>query len=77
CDWSKSIPFLPTVERERVLGLAGAAPMASRDDLVALGLVLRDPARALAECRLARRRLIAEAATMLAYVAGARVRSRG
>src|SRR5262249_59129045 len=33
--------------------------------------------RALAECRPARRRLIAESAAMLRYVAGARVRSPG
>ena len=77
CDWSRSIPFVPTVERERVLGLAGAAPMASADDLAALGLSLRAPERALAECRPARRRLIAESAAMLRYVAGARVRSPG
>jgi NADH dehydrogenase len=77
CDWSKSISFVPTVERERVLGLAGAAPMASAADLAALGLSLRDPARVLMETRPARRRLIAESAAMLRYVAGAPVRSPG
>jgi nucleoside-diphosphate-sugar epimerase len=77
CDWSKRIPFLPTVERERVLGLAGAAAMPSAADLAALGLSLRAPARALTESRPARRRLIAESAAMLRYVAGAPVRSPG
>ncbi len=77
CDWSRSIPFLPTVDRERVLGLAGAAPMASAADLAALGLFLRDPARALMDCRAARRRLIAECVAMLRYVAGAPVWSPG
>jgi nucleoside-diphosphate-sugar epimerase len=77
CDWSKWIPFVPTVERERVLGLAGAAPMPSGADLSALGLSLRDPVRALMDSRPARRRLIAESAAMLHYVAGAPVRSPG
>ena len=75
CDWSKRISFVPTIERERVLGLAGAAPMPSGPDLAALGLWLRDPERALMEIRPVRRRLIAESAAMLRYVAGRRVRS--
>ena len=77
CDLSRRIPFLPTVERERVLGLAGAAPMPSADDVAALGLSLRDPARALRQTRPARRRLLAESAVMLRYVTGRRVRSSG
>jgi nucleoside-diphosphate-sugar epimerase len=77
CDVSKAIPFVPTVERERVLGLAGAAPMASAADLAALGLPLRDPARALLDTPVARRRLIAECRAMLRYVTGIRLRSPG
>ncbi len=77
CDASRRLPFLPTVERERVLGLAGAAPMPSAGDVAALGLSLRDPARALGETRPARRRLLAESAVMLRYVTGGRVRSPG
>jgi nucleoside-diphosphate-sugar epimerase len=77
CDLSKRIPFLPTVERERVLGLAGAAAMPSAGDLAALGVWLRDPFRALMQCRPTRRRLIAESAALLHYVTGARVRSPG
>ncbi len=75
CTLTKTIPFIPTVERERVLGLAGAAPMPSAADLAALGLSLRDPPRALSACRPARRRLIAECAATLQYVNGERVRS--
>jgi nucleoside-diphosphate-sugar epimerase len=77
CDLSKALPFGPTVDRERVLGLAGAAPMASAADLAALGLALRDPARALTDSRPARRRLLAESTALLRYVAGTRVRSPG
>ena len=75
CDWTRRIPFLPTVDRERVLGLAGAVPMPSAGDLAALGLSLHDPARALMRCRAARRRLLAECAAMLRYVGD--VRSAG
>jgi len=77
CDLSKRIRFVPTVERERVLGLAGAAAMPSAGDLAALGVWLRDPFRALMECRPARRRPVAESAALLRYVTGARVRSPG
>jgi nucleoside-diphosphate-sugar epimerase len=77
CDLSRRIPFLPTIERERVLGLAGAAAMPTAGDLAALGVWLRDPFRALMQCRPARRRPIAESAALLRYVTGAPVRSPG
>ena len=77
CDLSRRVPFLPTVERERVLGLAGAAAMPSAGDLAALGVSLRDPFRTLMACRPARRRPIAESAALLHYVTGGRVRSPG
>jgi nucleoside-diphosphate-sugar epimerase len=77
CDLSKFIPLLPTVERERVLGLAGAAPMPSADDVATLGLSLRDPERVMRQSRPARRRPLAESAVMLRYVTGRRVRSPG
>jgi hypothetical protein len=77
CDLSKAIPLVPTVDRERVLGLAGAAPMASAADLAAIGLSVRDPARALLETRPARRRLIAECRAMLRYVTGTDLHSSG
>src|SRR6266545_3198007 len=77
CDWSRSISFVPTIDRERVLGLAGAAPMDSSADLAGLHLLLRDPGRALMESRPARRRLIAESRALLRYVAGKRLRAPG
>jgi hypothetical protein len=70
CDLTRLVPFGPTVSRERVYGLASAAPMESTADLDALGLKLRDPIIALLKTTTARRRLIAEAATLLTYVAG-------
>ena len=70
CDLTRLVPFGPTLSRERVYGLASAAPMDSTADLDALGLKLRDPVIALLQTTTARRRLIAEAATLLTYVAG-------
>lgn len=77
CDASKATPFVPTVDRERVLGLAGAEPMASAADLAALGLTTRDPASALLASPAARRRLIAECRAMLRHVTGTRLHSPG
>src|SRR5262249_39519852 len=77
CDATALVPFIPTVSRERVLGLAGATPMDSTVDLKSLGLQLRDPSLALSETRAARRRLLAESAALLAYVTGHRRQSRG
>lgn len=77
CDITRRIPFLPTVERERVLGLAGAAAMPSAGDVAALGLSLHDPVRVLENSPAARRRLLAESAVLLRYITGKRVRSRG
>jgi hypothetical protein len=70
CDLTRLVPFVPTVDRERVLGLAGAAPMESAADLAALGIAPSDPSVRLATCRAARRRLLSEAAAMLRYVGG-------
>jgi nucleoside-diphosphate-sugar epimerase len=77
CDASKAIPFIPTVDRERVLGLASATPMASVADLAALGLTVRDPASALLATPVARHRLIAECRAMLRHVTGTRLRAPG
>jgi NADH dehydrogenase len=77
CDLTRLIPFVPTVDRERVLGLAGAAPMGSRADLALLSIQTADPAAKLAETTVARRRRIAEAMAMLRYVSGGTVRSTG
>lgn len=64
-----AIPFLPNIERERVLGLAGITVVPSRDSLTRLGLTLRPLAAALAAERPDRRRvLLLEARTLLTYV---------
>lgn len=77
CDLTRLIPFFPTVDRERVLGLAGAAPMDSRADLALLSIEVVDPLAKLAEAAVARRRRIGEAAAMLRYVSGGTVCSIG
>ncbi|MEI1247328.1 NAD-dependent epimerase/dehydratase family protein [Rhizobium aouanii] len=48
CRMTKILPLIPTVDPERVLGLAGAAPMESSESLRLLKLNLSDPATALA-----------------------------
>ena len=77
CDLTRILPFVPTVDRERVLGLAGAAPMPSAADLAALRISPVDPAVRLAAEPAARRHRLAEAAAMLCYVSGASSRSPG
>ena len=77
CDLTRLVPLIPTVDRERVLGLAGAAPQESAADLAALGIATADPAVKLAEEPIAQRRLLAEAAALLRYVVGSPVRAPG
>ncbi|MBY5705199.1 NAD(P)-dependent oxidoreductase [Rhizobium leguminosarum] len=48
CRMTKLLPLIPTVDPERVLGLAGAAPMESSESLRLLKLNLSDPAMVLA-----------------------------
>ncbi|NZD65561.1 SDR family oxidoreductase [Rhizobium sp. WYCCWR 11290] len=48
CRMTKLVPLIPTVDPERVLGLAGAAPMESSESLRLLKLKLSDPAMVLA-----------------------------
>ncbi|ULJ83011.1 NAD(P)-dependent oxidoreductase (plasmid) [Rhizobium sp. C104] len=48
CRMTKLVPLIPTVDPERVLGLAGAAPMESGESLRLLKLNLADPMTALA-----------------------------
>jgi nucleoside-diphosphate-sugar epimerase len=76
CDLTRIIPFLPVVDRERVLGLASTEPMASAADLSALGIKIVDPSIRLADPRAERRRMVAEAAAMLDYVSRGKIRSR-
>ncbi|MFB2603340.1 NAD-dependent epimerase/dehydratase family protein, partial [Rhizobium phaseoli] len=47
CRMTRLVPLIPTVDPERVLGLAGAAPMESAESLRLLGLNPADPTMAL------------------------------
>ncbi|PDT04204.1 epimerase [Rhizobium chutanense] len=49
CHMTKLLPLIPTVDPERVLGLAGAAPMESGESLRLLKLNPADPLTVLAE----------------------------
>ncbi|MDR6789741.1 NADH dehydrogenase [Sphingomonas sp. BE138] len=66
CDLSARLPLLPTVDRERVLGLAGTEPIDSTADLARLGVAIRPIAQRLAEEPAGRRALLAEARAFLA-----------
>jgi nucleoside-diphosphate-sugar epimerase len=70
CDLSRLIPFTPTIDRERVLGLVGTSPMESASNLAALDLKIIPPARRLAVVHTVRMQMIAEARAMLSYVSG-------
>lgn len=69
------IPFLPRIDKERILGLAGLPTLESEPGLQELGLKLIPLAdRLVAEMPGRRRRLIAEGTILLRYIAGARPR---
>jgi nucleoside-diphosphate-sugar epimerase len=70
CDATAKIPVLPTVDRERVLGLAGFEPMPCAEHLAALGLTVRPLAEGLAAEPRARRMRIADARAGLRYILG-------
>jgi NADH dehydrogenase len=72
CDLTRFVKFMPRIDRERVLGLVGTAPMQSADDLAALGLEIKPPSERLRTLRVERHRLVREAAVMLTYVSGER-----
>ena len=70
CDATARLPLVPTVDRERVLGLAGFQPMPCADHLRALGLTVRPVATGLAGEPLARRLRLGEARAGLAFILG-------
>jgi nucleoside-diphosphate-sugar epimerase len=72
CDATAKLPLVPTVDRERVLGLAGFVPMPCADHLKALGLTIRPLEIGLAGEPRARRLRIADARAGLRYVLGRR-----
>lgn len=67
CDTTAMLPLIPTVDRERVLGLAGTEPIAAADDLARLGVVVRPMADRLADEPAGRRALIAEGSAFLKH----------
>ena len=67
CDVSARIPFLPTIDRERVLGLAGTEPIDSAFDLVRLGLDVQPMTVRLPAEPAGRRALLREAYAFLRY----------
>ncbi len=66
CDLTARLPLIPTVDRERVLGLAGTEPIASAQDLATLGVTVHPIAQRLAQEPAGRRALLAEARAFLA-----------
>lgn len=71
-DLSTYLPGL-TIDRERILGLAGIRVRPTADDLRELGLEIRPVAEALA-LPFRRRRLIQEGMALLSYCAGERIK---
>jgi NADH dehydrogenase len=65
CDMTARLPLIPTVDRERVLGLAGTAPMECSSDLHLLGVDVRPLAERLAREPAGRRATLAEGRAFL------------
>ncbi|WP_140847422.1 hypothetical protein [Sphingomonas glacialis] len=68
CAVSERIPFVPTVDKERVLGLAGTEPIDSALDLVRLGVDVAPMSLRLPREPAGRRALLSEARMFLRYV---------
>jgi nucleoside-diphosphate-sugar epimerase len=68
CALSARLPLIPTVDRERVLGLAGTEPIASAADLARLGMQVRPIAASLPQEPQGRRALLAEGRAFLRHV---------
>ena len=70
CAVSAKIPVGPTVDRERVLGLAGTRTMPCAEHLADLGLEVQPIEIGLRRERASRRLLLAEGRTLLRYILG-------
>lgn len=70
CDMTARLPLIPTVDRERVLGLAGTEPIAAAADLARLGVVVQPLGAGLAAEPAGRRALLAEGRAFLVSAAG-------
>lgn len=68
CDVANALPFLPNVDRERVLGLAGTQTMETAADLARLQLEVVDFECGMAREPLARKAMLREARTLLRYI---------
>jgi hypothetical protein len=67
CDVSARLPLLPTIDKERVLGLAGTEPIDSALDLVRLGVDVQPLTARLSREPAGRRALLSEASMFLGY----------
>ena len=72
CDLSAAMPFGPTVDRERVLGLAGTRPMECAEHLRDLGLAVKPLEAGLRGEPASRKAVLAEGRVLLAFVLGAK-----
>lgn len=70
CDLTARLPLVPTVDRERVLGLAGTEPIDTAADLASLGVVTKPFSQAIALEPAGRRALVREANALLRYAKG-------
>jgi hypothetical protein len=68
CRVVNLIPFLPNVDRERILGLVGTRPMETRADLQSLGLEVESLGVGLSREPSSRRTLLREGHLLLRYV---------
>jgi hypothetical protein len=68
CDFSARMPLLPTIDRERVLGLAGTEPIDSAPDLARLGIDVQPITVLLPREPAGRRALLSEARAFLRYM---------
>jgi len=70
CDLSALVPFVPTIDRERVLGLVGTEPIAAAEDLEKLGLAVQPLEERLAREPAGVRALLAEGRAFVCYAIG-------
>lgn len=70
CHLTRFVPGIPTIDKERILGLVGTRPIPTRDDLAQLGLEVAPLALGLSLGSLGRRGLLVEGNALLHYVLG-------
>jgi len=70
CRVTEAVPFIPTVPRERVWGLAGTRVIETAEHLRRIGMTLLPMAEGLQRDAAARRARLAEARALLQYILG-------